>query len=406
MVVPENHSKRLTKISSRRRFVRQLVVVTSAYCLTPTLLAGCKVAMPKQKNSSSTTPEQPGSRAALMDQALEMFRRTGPEYGGGLANHGPMAAEALITLGRSDAVIPWVERYRRNLQDPPEARHPISSEDWREALGNISRVGDWIALFNREMKEASWRSVLGQWLPRLAPGLVAAAAHGLIRTGHAARSLTERETEARRQELAQGLAYWAARYQLLPSARMRKKSAGLKPSQAIKLVETLPVEQRGGRGLIADSLRRLDEFPPFANTADMVDSASDPSRFISDLTETFAAVYLANAQQSGSVIAFIHAVTGPSAVRLLLPYVKPEETRDLLRYGWQAAAGLYAAFGRTTETKVPEGFEQSEEDLIDRAVATGDEHAIKFTEACLREHALNPKPIYLLAARHATNYLR
>ena len=35
------------------------------------------------------------------------------------------------------------------------------------------------------------------------------------------------------------------------------------------------------------------------------------------------------------------------------------------------------------------------------ALATGDEHAIKFTEACLREHALNPKPVYLAAARAA-----
>ena len=43
---------------------------------------------------------------------------------------------------------------------------------------------------------------------------------------------------------------------------------------------------------------------------------------------------------------------------------------------------------------------------IDRAVATGDEHAIKFTEACVREDALNPEPVYLMAARHATDYLR
>lgn len=403
MVVPLNHPKNPAKIGSRRRFMRDLAVVTSAYCLTPNLLAGCKV-MPKQKSSTST--DKPETRAALMDQALEMFARTGPEYGGGLANHGPMAAEALITLGRNDAVISWVERYKPNLQDPPEARRSISGEDWREALGNISRVGDWSAFFNHQMKEASWRSVLGQWIPRLAPGLVAAAAHGLIRTGHAARSLAERETDARRQELAQGLAYWAARYQLLPSAREPGKSAGLKPSQAIKQVKTLPAEQRAGRGLIADSLRRLDEFPPFAGVTDMVDSGGDPARFISDLTETFAAVYLANAQPTGSVIAFIHAVTGPSAIRLLLPYVTPEETRNLLRYGWQMAAGLYAAFGHAPATSLPEGLEQNKEDLIDRAVATGDEHAIKFTEACLREHALNPKPVYLLAARHATDYLR
>ena len=39
--------------------------------------------------------------------------------------------------------------------------------------------------------------------------------------------------------------------------------------------------------------------------------------------------------------------------------------------------------------------------LIDRAVANGDEHAIKFTEACFSRHILAPSPIYLAAIRHA-----
>ena len=187
MVVPLNHPKNPAKIGSRRRFMRDLVVVASAYCLTPSLLVGCKV-MPKQKSNTST--DEPETRAALMDEALEMFARTGPEYGGGLANHGPMAAEALITLGRNDAVIPWVERYKRNLQDPPGARRQISSEDWRGALGDISRVGDWIAFFNREMKEASWRSVLGQCFQARAGW--GRRAHGLIRTGHSPQLLSRR----------------------------------------------------------------------------------------------------------------------------------------------------------------------------------------------------------------------
>ncbi|MDQ3803942.1 MAG: hypothetical protein M3416_08960 [Acidobacteriota bacterium] len=39
--------------------------------------------------------------------------------------------------------------------------------------------------------------------------------------------------------------------------------------------------------------------------------------------------------------------------------------------------------------------------LIDRAVASQDEHAIKLTEARPREYALNPRPVYLRAARDA-----
>ena len=39
------------------------------------------------------------------------------------------------------------------------------------------------------------------------------------------------------------------------------------------------------------------------------------------------------------------------------------------------------------------------DELIDGAVATGGVHVIKFVEACLREYRLNPKPVYLVAAR-------
>ncbi|MCI0387402.1 MAG: hypothetical protein MOB07_01350, partial [Acidobacteria bacterium] len=50
---------------------------------------------------------------------------------------------------------------------------------------------------------------------------------------------------------------------------------------------------------------------------------------------------------------------------------------------------------------LPESKEIRREDLIERAVDSREEHAIKFTEACLREYALNPKPIYLQAAKDA-----
>ncbi len=60
--------------------------------------------------------------AATIDEALEILDGTGPEFGGGLSNHGPLAAEALFALGRGDMVIPRVERYKRRLQDHPDAR--------------------------------------------------------------------------------------------------------------------------------------------------------------------------------------------------------------------------------------------------------------------------------------------
>ncbi|MGH9368905.1 MAG: hypothetical protein ACRD3M_14670 [Thermoanaerobaculia bacterium] len=135
-----------------------------------------------------------------------------------------------------------------------------------------------------------------------------------------------------------------------------------------------------------------------------MDASGDASRFLSDLTETFARVYVSKAP-GGNIIAWVHSVTGPSAVRLLLPHLPVESRAEVLRCAWQAAAALYAAFGGAASGASAPAAIPGREGLVDRAVATGDEHAIKFTEACLREHALNPQPVYLEAAFHAVRSL-
>ena len=341
---------------------------------------------------------------ATIDEALDILRDTGPEFGGGLSNHGPMAAEALFALGRPDAVIPWVERYKRRLQESPDARSPIPREAWKEALGDVRRVGDWIALFDRELTGAAWPEVLREWVPRLAPGLMAGATHGLIRTAHAVRSLAAGETAERRHELAGGLGYWAARYQELPGRPGAGNGRRL-PAEALAEVERVNGPEYLPRGLIFQAVRGLDEQPSFAGAIDLVDTAGDLPDFISNLTETFAGVYLANPRDP---IGFIHSVTAPSALRILAPYLSDADARLAARYAWQACAALYAWYGVLPPDpgSAPIGAEGGRDELADRAVASDDEHAIKFTEACLREHALNPQPVYLAAARDASERLR
>jgi hypothetical protein len=338
---------------------------------------------------------------ATIDDALAILEDTGPEFAGGLSNHGPMAAEALVALGRDDAVVPWVERYRQRLQEHPSARNAIDGAAWREALGRGERAGDWIAFFQRQLAEAPWPQVLDIWVERLAPGIIASATHGVIRTGHAARALSQEQTPLRLHELAEGLGYWASRYALLPGTPS-PAGGSLRPSQAVTRVELLPEEQRFARvGTITAGLAGLQEFPQFAATIDLVDTSGDASAVLSDLTETFARVYLAN---NRLVIHFIHSVTGPSAVRLLAPHVKEKTAALALRYAWQAAAALYAAFATAGPASVePQPFDW--EDIIDQAVATGDEHAIKFADACLREHRLNPSPAFPAAAKNAAQLL-
>ncbi len=277
-----------------------------------------------------------------IDETYSIFAQTGPEYRGGLSNHGPMASEALCAMGHSDAVGEWAQRYKKRLESHPSALMRISEHDWRESLGKSKRVGDWIALFDEALKEASWRAVLDRWVGRLAPGIAAAAFHGVLRTAHAVRSLGERESAPRLHELAEGLGYWAATYQPLP--RGGGGSRDKLPSRAIASVMRLPLERRVVGGFLTDGLAGLEGFEPFSGVIEMIDTNGDTSSLLSDLTETFARIYVKNAIGIGGAIAFIHCVTGPRAVRNMSPHLSEATVREAVRYAWQGAAGLYAAF--------------------------------------------------------------
>jgi hypothetical protein len=295
--------------------------------------------------------------------------------------------------------MPWIETYKNRFQERPQSRRPIRRQDWQESLGDHSVLADWIAFFDCELGAASWQAVLQQWVPRLAPGLMAAATHGLIRTAHAVRSLTTGETPQRIHELAEGLGYWSARYQLLPGGPVEGQTLH-SPREAIQYVERVHGPGFEARGAIVEQVKGLDDQPAFVNAIALVDTTGDLSAFISELTETFAGLYLANPK---GVVAFVHSVTAPSALRLLVPYLSDADARLATRYAWQACAAIYAWYATTpppsTSSLTPPT--EGPDALIDRAVAVGGAHTIKFTDACLREHALNTNAIYLLAIRDA-----
>jgi hypothetical protein len=337
--------------------------------------------------------------AATIDDALDILHRTGPDLVNGNSNHGPMVAEALLALGRPDSVIPWIEGYKSRFQDHPQTRSPISPHGWHEALGDRGRSADWVAFFDRKLAEAPWQEVLQAWVPQLTPGLMAAATHGLIRTGHAVRSLDARETPLRLHELAEGLGYWATCYQVLPG-RPSGGQTGHSPREAVQSVRRVHGPDFEARGSIVQQVKGLEGQPEFTTAIDLVDTAGNLSWFISELTETFAGIYLANPK---GLIAFVHAVTAPSALRLLAPYLTDADARVAARYAWQACAAIYAWYSTAPppSTAVVTPPTEGADALIDRAVAAGGAHTIKFTEACLREYALNPNPVYLVAARDA-----
>src|SRR5262245_3371228 len=106
----------------------------------------------------------------VLDDALERLCHTGPETADGAPNHGPRAAEALVTLSYDDAVPQWVDAYRRQLGPMPATLLPVTTQTWRDALGSQGRVGDWVGFFRFQLSVAPWPAVLTTWLPRLLPG--------------------------------------------------------------------------------------------------------------------------------------------------------------------------------------------------------------------------------------------
>ena len=113
-------------------------------------MLGCQV---------SSSGSDAANNSDAMDQALEMLTGLEP-----FANHGPMAAEALVSLGRVDSIVPFVNAYKKRFSLPyPSSYQSVTSANWREALGDQRRVADW-ANFGDSVKGQSLYIALTKFL--------------------------------------------------------------------------------------------------------------------------------------------------------------------------------------------------------------------------------------------------
>lgn len=340
-----------------------------------------------------------------LDDVLDDISPFSIELKNGNSNHAPMVAEALCALGHPEAVSPWLARYRERMQPRPAAGERIQTDDWQAALGCRDRFADWAVFFAETLEDAEWRAVLDDWIMRLAPGFCAAATHGVIRVGHAVRAIAESETPSRRRELAGALASWAATWQQLPHSD-RAGGETLPPRDAITRVLIVPAERRLP-GNIVQALAALQDFPEFFPVIDMIDTNRPVAAQIGELSELFVRVYLANARDIPTTIAFIHAVTSLAALGNISAYVSEATAHVAMRYAWQAGCALYACYGRNAVVaEQVKGCGKLEQELVAQAIAHGDEHVIKFTEACLSRYARAASPAYLAAADHVAGMIR
>jgi hypothetical protein len=326
------------------------------------------------------------------DQALAALDGIGPELRNGAPNHAPMVVEALAALGRSDAAEHWIDANRARFAEGPKIAMALG-DDWQPALGDFGRLGEWENRFRIELAEKPRRAVLDRWLPRLIPGSMAAGTHGMIRCGHAVRALEHGATTARLDELARALAYCAARYRTMSSAPRLVGKRDLESAMHALPLLAATVDRDGPPPRI---VKQLDGRRDFAAAVDDLTPPTDDTVALAQLAEIGARLYLRNAGRHPLVL--LHVVTGPAAVQLLVGGADAAVRRTAFAYIWQAVAAWAAAFGRGLADLPASETRHGWDEIVARAVESGDEHAIKLTEACRRLSAQHPSPAFRAAA--------
>lgn len=343
-----------------------------------------------------------------LDEVLERFQRSALEYGAEFSNHGPMAAEALVALGHPALLTGWVDLYAPRLP-PFEPGVSLDGEARRSALGVAARGGDWVATWEAELSDREWRVVLREAVRDLAPGLFAAAGHGWLRVAHAVRALERGETAIRLRELAFGLGYWSSCYHPLPDAWWPQGGARSRPARVV-LRDLAPFVGEAFRaGSFSSRVRGLEEVPGFAAAVAEADlDGEDPMTLVEMLCREGARLYL---RYPGDRVVYAHAVTIPSALRIVAPLVDDASVRCLSRVAFLSVAALHAITTRTEVGAAPDTtwgevgevdvLVQSPDEIRYRAACSLHEHAIKLAEACLREDAISPDPMLRRAAADA-----
>jgi hypothetical protein len=307
-----------------------------------------------------------------LEEALERLHSSGPERDGWLSNHAPMVVEALAAHGQAGAVHRWVDLYQSKLDDFPDRVAPVTDDNWAEALGDPRRIADWTDHFSRALAERPWRSVLAEWWPRLLPGLYGGATHTVIRAGHAVRALEADENAPRTTELAHALGYWAARHQpvtglaVLPGA-----------PTAMESLDSVPAIEPGHMGFRA-RLSAVHRLPAWA------DDVTDPDTARARLTElVHAGTHRYATHGHGEPTMLVHAATAPNAVLRTLDSLPRELWAPSLHAAWAASAAVTAMYApEEAVVYTPPGHLTAEE-VLERALAHGDEHVIKLTDTAL-----------------------
>ena len=199
-------------------------------------------------------------------------------------------------------------------------------------------------------------------------------------------------------ELAHGLAFWAARY--------RELSGVVAPDGQLSAAEALSGVTRldDQSGLIAHRLDRLERSRGWTSSLRAMRPATSPDEVparLESLIDTAVATYLGHGHSSPVLL--VHTATAPNAVRHVLPVLPTEHWLPSLTAAWAASAALIATYAPTQQAPradiVRGGTTAS--DSLQRAAEHGDEHVLKFADTAVEAYDRMGDRDLLGAADHA-----
>src|SRR5262249_24079175 len=155
---------------------------------------------------------------------------------------------------------------------------------------------------------------------------------------------------------------------------------------------------RSGADNLDEALSRLPrgEGADIAPAIESLAPVADIDTAISRHTARFGRLLLTHDDLAPvPTIQLVHSITAPRSMRDLLPYLPPESGPRAYRLLWRVSAGIVARLARPLAAGAEHQLPRAEPsmkptELAGRAIAHGDEHVIKLTEACLYEDRLRP----------------
>lgn len=317
--------------------------------------------------------------ATTYDDALVALAAMSPEYGGALSDHAPMVVESLDRLGRPDAIGPFLAAWTPKLRAWGSVPEP-----------EIAGYADARDAFAARIDVRGATSAVQAWCDEAGDGVAGAALHGVIRIAHALEGLARSDTAARRAELARALGYASVRALRLPVDPCSTEDA--RPLRDVVLsIHALPLKPNAPGLITTALLERLVEHSTFARDAASFTLPVDPLDATRALRSIAIDLFLRGDYLPGRTFTMLHVVTGMDAIARIAARLPSVAAQRLAVAGGRALLAMRVAFVASADANIPPLATASLDALVDRAVGTLNDHAIKLA-ATLRGSADVPEP--------------